>query len=73
MNTLARYKPSRNSSLRCADLATITERELSSFVNAVTQLFGSEQAELSSRRLATRVNRNQWSALSQPRMAIDQC
>jgi hypothetical protein len=47
MNTLARYKPSRNSSLRCADLATMAERELSSFFNAVTQLFGSEQAELS--------------------------
>jgi hypothetical protein len=47
MNTLARYKPSRNSSLSCADLATMAERELSSFFNAVTQLFGSEQAELS--------------------------
>ena len=47
MNPLARYKPSRNSNPRCADLMTMAERELSAFFNAVTQLFGSEQAELS--------------------------
>jgi hypothetical protein len=47
MNPLARYKLSRTSNPRCADLMTMAERELSAFFNAVTQLFGSEQAELS--------------------------
>jgi hypothetical protein len=47
MNPLAGYKPSRNSNPRCADLMTMAERELSAFFNAVTQSFGSEQAELS--------------------------
>jgi hypothetical protein len=47
MNSLARYKPSTNSNSRCADLTTMAERELSAFFNAVTKLFGSEQAELS--------------------------
>jgi hypothetical protein len=47
MNPLALYKPSTNSNPRCAELMTIAERELSAFFNAVTQLFGSEQAELS--------------------------
>ena len=47
MNPLVHYKPSRNSDPRCADLTTLAERELSAFFSAVTQLFGSEQAELS--------------------------
>jgi hypothetical protein len=47
MNLLTRYKPSKNSSPPCADLMTMAERELSAFFNAVTQLFGPEQAELS--------------------------
>ena len=47
MNPIACYKPSQHSSARCADLMTMAERELSAFFNAVTQLFGSEQAELS--------------------------
>jgi len=47
MNALARYKPSTASNPRCADLATMGDQELSAFFNAVTQLFGSEQAELS--------------------------
>jgi len=47
MNPIARYKPSQHSSARCADLMTMAERELSAFFNAVTQLFGSEQAEVS--------------------------
>jgi hypothetical protein len=47
MNPLARYKPSKKSNPRCADLMTMAERELSAFFNTVTQLFGSEQAELS--------------------------
>jgi hypothetical protein len=47
MNPLVGYKPSTNSNPRCADLMTMAERELSAFFNAVTQLFGSEQAKLS--------------------------
>jgi len=47
MNTLARNKPSKNSNHPCPDLATMAERELSAFFNAVVQSFGSEQAELS--------------------------
>jgi hypothetical protein len=47
MNPLARYEPLKNSSHPCADLTTMAERELSAFFNAVTELFGSEQAELS--------------------------
>jgi hypothetical protein len=47
MNSLARYKPSNNSNLGCADFITSAERELSAFFRAVTELFGSEQAEIS--------------------------
>jgi hypothetical protein len=47
MNPLARYKLSRNSNSRCADLMPMAERELSAFFNAVIELFGLEQAELS--------------------------
>lgn len=47
MNSLAPYKSLKNSNSRCADFMTMAERELSAFFNAVTQLFGSEQAELS--------------------------
>jgi alkylhydroperoxidase/carboxymuconolactone decarboxylase family protein YurZ len=47
MNPLARYKQSPNFNPRCADLMTMAERELSAFFNAVAQLFGSEQAEVS--------------------------
>jgi len=47
MSPLARYKPLKNSNHPCPDLATMAERELSAFFNAITQLFGSEQAELS--------------------------
>ena len=47
MNPRARYEPSINSNSGCADLMTMAERELSAFFSAVTQLFGSEQAELS--------------------------
>jgi hypothetical protein len=49
MNPLARYKSSKNANPPCPDLMTMAERELSAFFNAVTQLFGSEQAELSAR------------------------
>jgi hypothetical protein len=47
MNPLAHNKPSNNLNTPCADLMTMAERELSAFFNAITQLFGSEQAELS--------------------------
>ena len=47
MNPLARYKSPKNSGHPCPDLMTMAERELSAFFNAITQLFGSEQAELS--------------------------
>jgi hypothetical protein len=47
MNPLARDKTSTNSNSGCADLMTMAERELSAFFSAITQLYGSEQAELS--------------------------
>ena len=47
MNPLARRKPSKNSNHPCPDLTMMAERELSAFFNAITQLFGSDQAELS--------------------------
>jgi len=47
MNPLAGYKSPKNSSPPCTDFMTMAERELSAFFNAVTQLFGSQQAQLS--------------------------
>ena len=47
MNSRARYKRSTHLNPPCTDLMTMAERELSAFFNAVTQLFGPEQAELS--------------------------
>jgi hypothetical protein len=47
MNPRARYKPSTDFSPACTEFMPMAERELSAFFNAVTQLFGSEQAELS--------------------------
>ena len=47
MDSLAGYKTSNNYVTPCSDLMTMAERELSAFFNAVTQLFGSEQAEVS--------------------------
>jgi hypothetical protein len=47
MNPRARYQPSKNSDLPCPDIVAMAERELSAFFAAVTQLFGSEQADLS--------------------------
>ena len=49
MNSVARYEPSKYSNHPCPDITTMAERELSAFFNAVTQLFGSEQAELSAK------------------------
>jgi hypothetical protein len=47
MNPGARYNPSTDFNPACIEVMTMAERELSAFFNAVTQLFGSEQAELS--------------------------
>jgi hypothetical protein len=47
MNPIASYKPSKNLNHCYAAPTTMAERELSSFFNAVIQLFGKEQAELS--------------------------
>lgn len=47
MNLIAHYQTSKNSNHPCPDLMTRAEHELSAFFNAVTQSFGSEQAELS--------------------------
>jgi alkylhydroperoxidase/carboxymuconolactone decarboxylase family protein YurZ len=47
MNPIARLEPLKNSNPACSDLMTMAERELSAFFNAIAQLFGSEQAELS--------------------------
>ena len=47
MTPFARYKASSNFNPPCPDLMTMAERELSAFFNAITQLFGSQQAELS--------------------------
>jgi hypothetical protein len=47
MNPLAPYKSSKNSNPHCADFMAMAERELSAFFNAVAQLFGSVQAEIS--------------------------
>ena len=47
MDPLARDKSVKNSNPGCAGLITMAEQELSAFFNAVTDLFGSEQAEIS--------------------------
>ena len=47
MNGLASYKSPKNSNPHCADFMRMAEQELSAFFNAVTLLFGSEQAALS--------------------------
>ena len=49
MNLLVRYRQAKNSNSPCADLVTMAERELSALFNAVSKLFGAEQAELSAR------------------------
>ena len=47
MNQVAFDRPLWNLNSRCADFMRMAEQELSAFFNSVTQLFGSEQAELS--------------------------
>jgi hypothetical protein len=46
MNSVAAYRESKSSHAGYADLMTTAERELSAFFRAVTELLGSEQAEL---------------------------
>jgi hypothetical protein len=45
MNLLIQKKPLKDANLDCADFMTMAERELAAFFSAVTELFGSEQAE----------------------------
>ena len=45
MNQLAFGQPEKNPNPGCAELMAMAERELSAFFKAVTDLFGSEQAE----------------------------
>jgi hypothetical protein len=47
MNQFALTNPLKNHRPICGDLVTMAERELAAFFNAVTELFGSEQAEIS--------------------------
>ena len=47
MNPLAPNKSLKNANSCCADFVAMAEHEVSAFLNAVTQLFGSEQSELS--------------------------
>ena len=51
----------------------MAERELSAFFKAVTQLFGSEQAESLGRRLAAGVDRDRRSADFSFEMEINHC
>lgn len=45
MNLLIQKKPLSAANLDCADFMTLAERELASFFNAVTELFGPQQAD----------------------------
>ena len=47
MNSFNSTKAANELNAACVDLAKMAERELSAFFRAVTELFGSEQAELS--------------------------
>jgi hypothetical protein len=44
MNPLIQTRPPKNA-IDCADLMAMAERELATFFRAVTELFGSEQAD----------------------------
>ena len=46
MNQFALTKPLKNHDPICGDLMKMAEQELAAFFNAVTELFGSEQAEI---------------------------
>ena len=44
MNALTLNETPKNAKPDCADIMTMAERELAAFFNAVTELFGSEEA-----------------------------
>jgi hypothetical protein len=46
MNSRAGYEQLRDLNHPCPDLATMAERELAAFFNAISRSFGAEQAEL---------------------------
>jgi hypothetical protein len=46
MNQFALTKPLQSHDPICGDLMTMAQRELAAFFHAVTELFGSEQAEV---------------------------
>ena len=56
MNPIAAYQSMTSSNPRCADIMTMAEQELSAYFNAVTDLFGSDQAELSAEDWLHEVN-----------------
>jgi hypothetical protein len=47
MNQLARNQPPQDHNASCAELLGMAEQELAAFFGAVTELFRSEEAELS--------------------------
>ncbi|HEY3972204.1 MAG TPA: hypothetical protein VGM18_04320 [Candidatus Sulfotelmatobacter sp.] len=47
MNQFAFKKPPKSHDPACGDFITMAERELAAFFTAVTELFGLEQAEIS--------------------------
>jgi hypothetical protein len=59
MNPITPYKRSKISNPNCADFMTMAERELAAFLNAVTQLFGPEERELSAEDWLQELNRTE--------------
>jgi len=59
MNPIATDKRSKISSPSCADFMTMAERELTAFLNAVTQLFGPEERELSAEDWLQELNKTE--------------
>jgi hypothetical protein len=49
MNQLALNRKSKDQDPSCGDVMTMAERELAAFFRAVTELFGSEEAEVSAK------------------------
>ena len=47
MNQVAMRKPPERHDAVCGELVAMAEREMAAFFRAVTELFGSEQAEIS--------------------------
>jgi hypothetical protein len=71
MNSLAFGKSSKTSYQRCSELIAMAERELSALFGAVTERFGSRQAELSAEEwLGELVNVNDLPASAREWRAI---